>query len=54
MSDNKKTVTYEDVENLTSEVQEFIKGKGFDVTDEFEFLTKLEKVIYEGIDKHYH
>ena len=50
---DKKEVTYDDIEKLTEEVQEFIKSKGFDIVDEFEFLTKLEKVLYEGIDKHY-
>lgn len=50
---DKKEVSYDDIEKLTEEVQEFIKSKGFDIVDEFEFLTKLEKVLYEGIDKHY-
>ena len=49
----KKEVSYNDIEKLTEEVQEFIKSKGFDIMDEFEFLTRLEKVLYEGIDKHY-
>lgn len=48
----KKEVSYDDIEKLTEEVQEFIKSKGFDIMDEFEFLTRLEKVLYEGIDKH--
>ena len=49
----KKEVSYDDIEKLTEEVQDFIKNKGFDISDEFEFLTRLEKVLYEGIDKHY-
>ena len=49
----KKEVSYDNIEKLTEEVQEFIKSKGFDIMDEFEFLTRLEKVLYEGIDKHY-
>ena len=49
----KKEVSYDDIEKLTEEVKEFIKSKGFDIMDEFEFLTRLEKVLYEGIDKHY-
>jgi len=48
-----KEVSYDDIEKLTEEVQDFIKRKGFDIYDESEFLTRLEKVLYEGIDKHY-
>jgi len=48
-----KELSYDDIEKLTEEVQDFIKRKGFDIYDESEFLTRLEKVLYEGIDKHY-
>jgi|APGre2960657404_1045060.scaffolds.fasta_scaffold531812_1 L-arabinose isomerase len=48
-----KEISYDDIEKLTEEVQDFIKRKGFDIYDESEFLTRLEKVLYEGIDKHY-
>jgi len=49
----KQEVSYNDIEKLTEEVKNFITDKGFDIIDEFEFLTRLEKVLYEGIDKHY-
>jgi hypothetical protein len=52
-NNKKQEVSYNDIEKLTEEVQEFIKSKGFDIIDEFEFLTGLDKVLYEGIDKHY-
>ncbi len=49
----KQEVSYNDIEKLTEEVKNFITDKGFDIIDEFEFLTRLEKVLYEGIDKNY-
>lgn len=49
----KQEVSYDAIEKLTEEVQGFIKSKGFDIVDDFDFLTRLEKVLYEGIDKHY-
>jgi len=54
MEDNKKQeVTYEEIEALRDDVYEFVKDKGFDIMDEFEFLTRLESLLYESIDKHY-
>ena len=49
---NKQEVTYDDIEKLTTEVKNFIVNKGFTIMDEFEFLTKLEKMLYEGINKY--
>ena len=49
----KQELLYNDIEKLTEEVKNFITDKGFDIIDEFEFLTRLEEVLYEGIDKHY-
>lgn len=49
----KKEVSYGDIEILTEEVKTFVINKGFDIMDSFEFLTRVEKVLYEEIDKHY-
>ena len=46
-----KEIGYKEIEKLSQKVQLFIKGKGFEILDEFEFLTKLEKVLWENIDK---
>jgi predicted metalloprotease with PDZ domain len=43
--------TYEDMENLAKEVQNFIESKGFKILDKYEFLTSLNDLLYEGIDK---
>lgn len=48
-----KTISYDDIEKLSEDVKTFIEEKGFDILDSFEFLTRLEKVLYEGIDKHF-
>ncbi len=49
----KKEVTYKEIEKLAKEVKSFIKDKGYDILGEFEFSTKLEKVLHESIDKHF-
>lgn len=46
-------ISYKDMEVLADEVKDFITNKGFDLVDEFEFLTRLIEVLYEGIDKKY-
>jgi len=51
--EKKSEVTYEEIEVLRDDVHEFIKDKGYDVLDEFEFLTRLESLLYTNIDKHY-
>ena len=46
-----ESVSYDDIEKLTSEVNVFIEEKGFEIMDSFGFLTKLENLLYEGINK---
>jgi maleate cis-trans isomerase len=48
-----KDVTYEEIEELTKNVKDFVKEKGFEIIEEFEFLTRIEKVLYEEIQKYY-
>ena len=48
-----KDITYSEIEELTSQVKDFIEDKGFEVLNSFEFLTRLEKVLYEEIKKYY-
>ena len=45
----KKKVTFDDIENLTVEVEDFIKSKGYEIFDSFEFRTRVEKVLGEEI-----
>ena len=52
INEDMEIVSYDDIEVLSQEVKDFIEGKGFDILDSFEFLTKLEKVLYEGINKY--
>ncbi len=48
-----KDVAYEEIEELTSDVKDFVKEKGFEIIDEFEFITRIEKILYEEIQKYY-
>lgn len=50
-SNSEQEITYNDIEQLSDDVQEFIKDKGFELLDSFEFLTKLNELLYESIDK---
>lgn len=48
-----KIVSYSDIEDLAKEIKKFITDKNFELLDEFSFLTKLEEILYENIDKGY-
>jgi len=52
INENKEIVSYDDIEILSEEVKVFIEEKGYEIMDSFEFLTRLEKVLYEGIIKY--
>jgi hypothetical protein len=46
----KQITFYDQIEQLSDEIKQFIISKGFTVRDSFEFLTRLEKILYEGLD----
>lgn len=53
MKKNKQEVSNKQIEKLTKDCLEFIKNNEFEVMNEYELLTRLEKVLFECIDKHY-
>jgi hypothetical protein len=44
-----EVIDYKKIEVLAIEVKQLIESKGLYICCEFEFLTRLEKVLYEGV-----
>ncbi len=48
-----KDVTFDEIEELTRQVMQFVKDKDYEILDEFDFLTRVEGVLQEEIKKYY-
>ena len=47
-----KILSYKDMETLAEEIKTTIEAKGMEIHSSFEFLTRMEKVLYETINMH--
>ena len=48
-----KDVTFDEIEELTRQVMQFVKDKDYEILDEFDFMTRVEGVLQEEIKKYY-
>ncbi len=51
MNKEQKIISYSDIEDLSQEIKKFITDKNFELFDEGEFLMKLEKILWDNINK---
>lgn len=49
----KKEISYDEIEIVSEKAILFLKENGFEIIDDYELLTKLTKLLYSYIDKHF-